>query len=242
MRDPAVQLTAGFLHGGYDVGKGAVVGTYHFVTHPITTSKNALYGVASTIDRVIAAEDTPAIVQFRQAGTAISHAPAYDLGYATGSVVTNVALIAAPEALAGRAAVASRMASSRAGGSAEMAEEMALVPKGSANPATRAAAIRGSALHADRPGMLPDQLRTRYPNTQFEFTKSGVAGQDVRIVGGDHPSIDGSSSWPEGVNYGDFKPGTPEGIKTFKYDQKYKWSEPTHYLPYDPITGILLPH
>jgi hypothetical protein len=90
--------------------------------------------------------------------------------------------------------------------------------------------------------MLPDQLRAQYPNTVFDFTKPGAAGQDVRVTGGNHPSAYGTSSWPEGVNYGDFKPGTPGGVKTFRYDQKNKWNDPTHYLPYDPITGKLLPH
>jgi len=90
--------------------------------------------------------------------------------------------------------------------------------------------------------MLPDQLRAQYPNTEFSFTKHGVVGQDVRVTGGNHPSAYGTSSWPEGVNYGDFKPGTPGGAKTFRYDQKNKWKDLTHYLPYDPITGMLLPH
>ena len=125
---------------------------------------------------------------------------------------------------------------------AETTADVVAIPKGSANPVTRAAASRGSTLHSDKPGMLPDQLRAQYPSTTVEFTKPGVAGQDVKVVGGDHPSTYGTSSWPKDVNYGDFKPGTDGGAKTFKYDQKYKWDDPTHYLPYDPVTGKLKPH
>ncbi|HEY6560417.1 MAG TPA: SpvB/TcaC N-terminal domain-containing protein [Polyangiaceae bacterium] len=81
--------------------------------------------------------------------------------------------------------------------------------RGGAHPNTRAAASRGSSLHADKPGHLPDQLRARYPDTKFEFTKPGQPGRDVRVVGGKHPSEYPGSSWKPGVSHGDFKPGTP---------------------------------
>ena len=111
--------------------------------------------------------------------------------------------------------------------------------KGGANGSTQAAASRGSTLHSDKPGMLPDQLRARYPQTQFSFTKPGVKGQDVRVVGGKHPSEYPDSTWPSGIDHADFKPGTATGSRTFKADQKHKWSEPTTMLPYDPSTGTL---
>jgi len=110
---------------------------------------------------------------------------------------------------------------------------------GGANPATRSAAARGSTLHADKPGHLPDQLRIRYPDTQFEFVKPGVPGQDVKVVGGVHPSKYAGSNWPQGVNHADFKPATTSGARTFARDQANKWLEPTHMLPYDPQTGQL---
>jgi hypothetical protein len=112
-------------------------------------------------------------------------------------------------------------------------------PKGSANPAVSKAAGRGSTLHADKPGHLPDQLRQRYPETEFEFTKPGVPGQDAKVVGGRHPSDYPGSPWPKGVDYGDFKPDTPGGRKTFGFDQRNKWPDPTNMLPYDPKTGNL---
>jgi RHS repeat-associated protein len=112
--------------------------------------------------------------------------------------------------------------------------------RGSRNPNTRDAAARGSELHRDKPGHLPDQLRARYPDTNFEFKPEFKPGQDVTYTGGKHPSDYPGSTWPTGVNYGDFKPGTKTGWDTFKRDQKTKWPDPTVYLPYDPATGKLL--
>ncbi|MBL9028181.1 MAG: hypothetical protein JNL21_38670 [Myxococcales bacterium] len=111
--------------------------------------------------------------------------------------------------------------------------------KGSANPNTRAASSQGSRWHADKPGHLPDQLRAKYPNTQFSFKAPGKPGQDVQVVGGVHPSDYPGSTWPKGVDYGDFKPDTKGGRKTFKHDQKTKWTDPTVNLPYDPKSGGL---
>ena len=113
--------------------------------------------------------------------------------------------------------------------------------RGGANPKTQKAAARGSKLHSDKPGHLPDQLRARYPNTDFEFTKPGVAGQDVHVTGGQHPSSYTGSKWPQGVDYADFKPDTPGGRKTFSRDQRLKWKQPTFMLPYDPRSGTLTP-
>ncbi len=111
--------------------------------------------------------------------------------------------------------------------------------KGSLNPATKAAALSGTALHSDKPGNLPDQLRSMYPETVFKFTPPGKAGQDAQVIGGMHPSAYPYGNWPKGVNYGDFKPNTDGGRRTFQSDQQKKWTEPTHMLPYDPQTGTL---
>jgi RHS repeat-associated protein len=112
--------------------------------------------------------------------------------------------------------------------------------KGSLNAATKAAASCGSKLHADRPGGLPDQLRSKYPETEFQFTPPGKPGQDVQVVGGMHPSAYGYGDWPEGVNFGDFKPNTPGGLRTFNSDSQSKWNAPTTMLQYDPNTGKLV--
>ena len=113
-------------------------------------------------------------------------------------------------------------------------------PKGSNNPKTSAAAGAGSRAHADQPGRLPDQLRERYPETQFKFAKPGEVGQDVTVIGGKHPSEYPGSTWPKGVNHGDFKPNSATGDRTFRSDQRNKWPDPTHKLPYDRSSGTLL--
>ena len=79
-----------------------------------------------------------------------------------------------------------------------------------------------------------------YPETEFRFTRPGVAGQDVEVSGGMHPSFYPYGSWPPGVNYGDFKPDTTGGFRTFQSDQMTKWNAPTHMLRYDPATGRLV--
>ena len=128
---------------------------------------------------------------------------------------------------------------SNASGGDEKATAPPPAPKGGAHPNTQGAASRGSTLHSDKPGMLPGQLREQFLETTFEFTKSGVKGQDVKVVDGMHPSSYPKSDWPKGVDFGDFKPDTSGGAKTFKSDQSKKWSETTHMLPYDPLTGKL---
>jgi len=111
--------------------------------------------------------------------------------------------------------------------------------KGSANENTKNAASRGTSRHSDKSGNLPDQLRDKYPDTNLEFTKPGVKGQDVKVVGGKHPSEYPDSDWSPGADHADFKPDTPGGTKTFNHDQKNKWTEPTQKVPYDPTTGKL---
>ena len=118
-------------------------------------------------------------------------------------------------------------------------QQVGPAPKGGANPNTQAAASQGSSYHADQPGMLPDQLRSTYLETEFEFQKPGIAGQDIQVIGGMHPSAYQGSGWPEGVDYGDFKPDTASGAKTFRSDQRNKWSQPTTMLPYNPTSGKL---
>jgi hypothetical protein len=127
---------------------------------------------------------------------------------------------------------------------ARVAEEMAregeltiqrYTGRGSQNPRTREAQEFGIQVHKE----LPDQLKERYPETQFRFTEQGKKGQDVEVVGGRHPSDYPGSTWPKDVNFADFKPGTAEGRKTFESDQRTKWKEKTQMLPYDPKTGRL---
>jgi hypothetical protein len=126
-----------------------------------------------------------------------------------------------------------------AGKSSKSATKQKSRPKGGANPAVQQAASRGSALHSDKPGNLPDQLRAKYPETELEFTKPGQRGQDVAVKGGKHPSDYPDSDWKKDVDKGDFKPDTKSGKKTFESDQKKKWKEETQMLPYDAKAGKL---
>jgi hypothetical protein len=94
-------------------------------------------------------------------------------------------------------------------------------------------------LHADKPGNLPDQLRDKYQYTSFKFTKPGVPGPDAQVIGGVHPSFYPSGDWPGGVDFGDFKPDTEGGLRTFNSDSQNKWNMPVTMITYDPVTGTL---
>lgn len=101
LRDIKPNPTAAFLRGAgdglYHVGKETVAGAYSLVTtNPITTVSNAAIGVAETIDSVLVAENTPARIHIARAADRIAKASPRDLGRATGSIVGNVALAAAP--------------------------------------------------------------------------------------------------------------------------------------------------
>jgi hypothetical protein len=100
-----VQFEAGLVTGAYDAGADTIRGTYHLLTtNPITTARSALLGVAGTIDRVLAAENTPASVQISKAWSAVRSASAFDIGHAVGHGGTNAALMIAPSGIAGRVA------------------------------------------------------------------------------------------------------------------------------------------
>src|SRR5581483_9951215 len=88
-------------------------------------------------------------------------------------------------------------------------------PRGSNHPNTAAASRRGMDLHKTK---LPEEFQAKHPETEVEFTPPGHKGQDIHIKGGKHPSEYPGSTWPKGVNHGDFKPDTPGGHKTFRHD------------------------
>jgi len=119
------------------------------------------------------------------------------------------------------------------------APELYTLLRGSLNEATKKAASCGSKAHADQPGRLADQLRNLYLETELKFTPPGKPGPDVQVVGGMHPSAYPYGNWPEGVNFGDFKPNTAGGLRTFKSDSQTKWNVPVTMITYDPATGIL---
>lgn len=96
---PASELIGGVGEGLYKVGEDTITGTYAaLTTNPPTTIQQVTDGLARTIDKVVAAEDTPTRIQLSQAATAIRHASPRELGRATGSVLGNAALAITPGA------------------------------------------------------------------------------------------------------------------------------------------------
>jgi len=86
------------------------------------------------------------------------------------------------------------------------------------------AANMGNKVHYDRLNggegdQLPSKLQTQYPDTEFRFARRGQSGPDVEVVGGTHPSDYPGSSWAPGNDFGDFKPGTANGSKTFAREE-----------------------
>ncbi len=118
---------------------------------------------------------------------------------------------------------------------------------GTNNPNVRAAVDMGNRVHYDQLNGgpagsvgLPTELSARFPNTQFRFTPRGARGADVEVVGGTHPSQYPGSTWAPGNRFGDFKPGTVSGGKTFRSDiRKNKLPANTQQLNYNPTTGAL---
>lgn len=87
---------------------------------------------------------------------------------------------------------------------------------------------------------LPTELKNMYDETTFNFTRRGQKGADIEYISGPHPSEYeiNPMNWPEGFNYGDFKPYTASGYKTFLKDiNKGKLPDDTVFLPYDPVSG-----
>lgn len=107
---PVTEFVGGVGEGLYNVGKEAVSGVRAALTiSPVTTARNAGRGVAEMIDAVIASEDTPARIQVSRASHAVANASARDIGHATGMVVGDVALAAAPGAALSKAAALRRL-------------------------------------------------------------------------------------------------------------------------------------
>lgn len=90
---------------------------------------------------------------------------------------------------------------------------------------------------------LPSELQKMYPDVNFKFTGRGEKGVDVEVLPGPNPSDSETNpmNWQPGNDFGDFKPGTYSGWKTFLKDiNKGKIPVNSEYLPYDPETGKLI--
>ncbi|HJO65945.1 MAG TPA: hypothetical protein QF469_11435 [Sphingomonas sanguinis] len=108
--NPVTEFIGGVGEGIYDVGKGTVAAVQAtLTTNPMTTIRETGRGIANVIDAAIAAESTPARIQISRATSAIGNASARDVGHATGTVVGNVALSAAPGAALAKVAAVRRL-------------------------------------------------------------------------------------------------------------------------------------
>jgi hypothetical protein len=109
-----VEFVDGVGEGAYDAAEGAVTGIYSLLsTNPMTTARNVGHGVASVIDTLIDAEDTPAAVQFSRAAEAVANASARDIGRVTGSIFGNVVLAVPPGAALGKVSALRRLRAAR---------------------------------------------------------------------------------------------------------------------------------
>jgi RHS repeat-associated protein len=90
---------------------------------------------------------------------------------------------------------------------------------------------------------LPSKLKQKYSDSEFRFTRRGEKGADVKVTDtSKHPSEYEDSKWPEGYDYGDWKPNTKSGWNKFQKDViKGKLPENTMIIPYDPATGEPIP-
>ncbi len=117
--------------------------------------------------------------------------------------------------------------------------------KGMNNPTVRNSANIGNKVHYDKLNggkgeQLPSEFSGKFPDTEFEFPRRGQSGADVKVVGGKHPSEYVDSNWKKGNDYGDFKPDTTSGRKTFDIDiKKGKLPQNTEFIPYNTDTGKL---
>lgn len=93
----------------------------------------------------------------------------------------------------------------------------------------------------------PTQISRRYPRTKFVFGRPGTSEPDVTVAGGTHPSDYEGSAWPEGYDYGDFKPqrlqGRRTGWQTFRADVRAGKIDPRNTIAifYNPETNELYP-
>lgn len=176
--NPAVEFVGGVGEGLYDVAEGVVTGTYAaLTTNPATTARNAVLGVAKTIDAAIAAEETPVRLQASRAASAIANASPRDIGRAAGSVAGNVAVSVAPGAALAKVSAARRLRMARPSPGPFPPPQIGWVREnlGRDSPAKR---YNDSAPNA-RPGMAPTLMRTMADGSKRPVKFDGVQGEYV---------------------------------------------------------------
>lgn len=90
---------------------------------------------------------------------------------------------------------------------------------------------------------LPTELQNMYKDTEFKFARRGQSGADIEVTGGKHPSQYKVNplKWPSGFDYGDFKPYTGSGYKTFLKDiNSGKLPSDSVFVPYNSKSGKMV--
>jgi hypothetical protein len=104
-------------------------------------------------------------------------------------------------------------------------------------------AQNGNRFHYDLQNGGSAQLQAMYPQTDFQFNGRGMPGADVEVVGGTHPSDPNAypgTNWPQGSDFGDFKPDNASGLKHFREDiRNGKYPANTVPIWYDPLQYII---
>uniref|UniRef100_UPI001ED984BD hypothetical protein n=1 Tax=Sphingomonas elodea TaxID=179878 RepID=UPI001ED984BD len=106
------EFIGGLATGLFDVGADLARGLYHTVTtNPVTTLRDLEFGIAGAVDGALEAENTPARLQISAAVDELSKASAYDYGHGISTIVGNVALLLAPEAVVAKFSSVARLGS-----------------------------------------------------------------------------------------------------------------------------------
>lgn len=110
----ATAFGTGVAEGVAETAKQAGKAVYSaLTTHPATTARQTIDGVAGMIDAAIAAEDTPARVQIARAANRVANATAREIGNSVGSAAGSVAIAAIPGGGAAKVAALRRLRTAR---------------------------------------------------------------------------------------------------------------------------------
>jgi len=174
--NPVADLVGGVGEGLYDVAEGVATGAYAVLTtNPVTTARNAVLGIAGTIDRAIAAENTPARIQLARARDAVANASARDIGRVTGSVAGNVAVSVAPGAALAKVSAMRRLRMARPSAGPFPPPQIGWVKEnlGRDSPAKR----YNDAAPGARPGYAPTLTRTMPDGSKRRVKFDGFTGE-----------------------------------------------------------------
>ena len=168
----------GVAEGVAEAAKQAGKAVYSAVTtHPATTARQTIDGVAGMIDDAIAAEDTPARVQVARAADRVAIATPHEIGNTVGSVAGNVAIAAIPGAGAAKVAALRRLRTARPRPIPFDPPEVRWVKEnlGKENEATR----YNDAATGARRGQAPALTRTMPDGSKRPVKFDGIEGETL---------------------------------------------------------------